>query len=408
MRILLVGAGGREHALGTRLAAEGHELHSAPGHPGLEAVGCSHPVPVGDAAGHEALAAALLPDLVVIGPEQPLADGLSDRLMSQGHAVFGPSRTAARIETSKAFAKALMREAGVATPEATVVTRRDEAREAIARRGGRCVVKQDGLAAGKGVTVCDTAEDALAAASRALAHGPVLVEDRLEGEEFSCLSLSDGERVVLLPPARDHKRLIAGDRGPNTGGMGAVCPVPLADGELRTVREGILRPVLAALAARGTPFRGALYAGLMRTREGLHVLEFNARLGDPETQAVLAVLPASVPLGEWMEAAATGRLGEGLLEADGHACCVTLAAEGYPGAPRTGDPIEGLAEAAATGAEVLHGGTRRTDDGLVTAGGRVVHVVGRGATAAEARRRAYAAADHIRFDGLQRRNDVGA
>ncbi|MFM2152683.1 MAG: hypothetical protein RL199_1118 [Pseudomonadota bacterium] len=407
MDILIVGAGGREHALAARLRREGHDVACAPGNAGTRALGPGHAVAADDVAGLTALCERERFDLVVVGPEQPLALGLVDALVGRGHAVFGPSREAARLETSKAFAKALMHQAGVPTARATVAPDLSQAWAAIEALGGRCVVKQDGLAGGKGVRVCGGREEALLAAMQASVHGPVLVEERLDGDELSCIALTDGERLVLLPPARDHKRLLDGDLGPNTGGMGAVCPVPLDDDERTSVREQVMRPVLRALAARGTPFRGALYAGLMRTAAGLRVLEFNARLGDPETQAIVAALPDGVALGELLRAAASGRLEEGRIDAARHACSVTLAADGYPDAARTGDRIEGLESAPAKGCFVFYGGTRWLDGGVVSAGGRVLHVVGTGPTAADARDAAYAAAAPIRFEGRQMREDIG-
>jgi phosphoribosylamine--glycine ligase len=408
MNILIVGAGGREHALAARFRSEGHDVASAPGNPGTGAFGPRHAVSVDDFPGLRRLCACERFDLVVVGPELPLAMGLVDLLTADGHVVFGPTQAAARVEASKSFAKALMLEAGVPTAAATVAEHLGPAWAAIEGLGGRCAVKQDGLAGGKGVAVCDDREEALLAAMQAIAEGPVLVEERLAGEELSCMALTDGERLVLLPPARDHKRLLDGDRGPNTGGMGAVCPVPMSEEELAFVGDRVLRPVLRVLVARGTPFRGALYAGLMRTSLGLRVLEFNARLGDPETQAILAALPEDVGLANLMFAAAAGRLDDGRLEAARYACSVTLAAEGYPDAVRTGDRIDGLDAIAGHDATAFHGATRAVEGGLVTGGGRVLHVVGTGATPDEARDAAYRAAEPVRFEGRRMRRDVGA
>ena len=408
MNILIVGAGGREHALGVRLKSEGYGVAFAPGNAGTSLLGPGHAVAAEDLPALRALCARERFDLVVVGPEGPLARGLAAMLVIDGHRVFGPSQAAARIESSKSFAKALMREADVPTAPASVVHTAVQAREAVDRWRGRCVVKQDGLAGGKGVRVCDDPQTALEAALRALAAGPVLIEERLEGEELSCIALTDGERLVLLPPARDHKRLLDGDLGPNTGGMGAVCPAPMGDDEIDLVRERVMRPMLRRLAEAGTPFRGALYAGLIRTPDGLLVLEFNARFGDPETQAILTVLPSEVALGELLLAAAHGRLEEGGIDAAGHACCVTLAAAGYPDDVRTGDVIEGLEHGTPAHVQLFHGATRLENGRLVTSGGRVLHVVAAAPSAGAARDAAYAAVEHIRFEGRQLRRDIGA
>jgi phosphoribosylamine--glycine ligase len=407
LSILIVGAGGREHALAARLHKEGHAVACAPGNAGMASLGRCHDVAADDLPGIGALCARERFDLVVVGPERPLALGLVDALVGEGHVVFGPTQGAARIESSKAFAKSLMLEAGVPTAAATVVHRLTDGWEAITRLGGRCVVKQDGLAGGKGVRLCSGREEAIEAAMQGLSSGPVLIEERLEGEELSCIALSDGDRVLLLPPARDHKRLLDDDRGPNTGGMGAVCPVPMSEDECIFVRDRVLRPALRALADAGTPFRGALYAGLIRTEDGPRVLEFNARFGDPETQAMLAALPESLAFGELLLAAACGRLDGGSIDAAGHACSVTLAAEGYPDDVRTGDPIEGHDTVTDPNVRIFHGATRDLNGRLFTAGGRVLHVVAAGPSAASARNAAYIAADHIRFDGRQLRRDVG-
>jgi phosphoribosylamine---glycine ligase len=366
-------------------------------------------------------------ELVVIGPEAPLAAGVADALRVAGFPVFGPSAAAARIESSKAFCHEIADAGGVRMARAGAfhdpATARAFAME-LAGAGDGIVVKADGLAAGKGVTVCDTLEEA-GRAIDALFDGAaveggrplVVVEERLVGREASLIALTDGREVVGLPPARDHKRLLDGDAGPNTGGMGAYSPLAdLPDDETGMLLDTFHRPILAELARRGTPFRGALYAGLMLTDEGPVLLECNARFGDPETQAILPRI--AVALGPLLLAAAQGELrsaiaasrliGSRLPTFPGAAVAVVLAAAGYPDRPRTGDRIHGIDAAVAGGALVFHAGTSREADGTVrTAGGRVLAVVGRGADLAAARDSASAAADRITAPGLQRRHDIG-
>ena len=461
MNALVVGSGGREHALAWALEQSGRfgSVFCAPGNGGTP-----NPLPVepADAAGLVQACRERDVGLVVVGPEAPLAAGLADRLREAGLAVVGPSRAAARIEASKAFAKALMERAGVPTAPFRVFYEPERA-EAFVRQAGRpLVVKADGLAAGKGVRVCETADEALAAVRELMverrlgdAGRVVVIEERLSGEERSLMAITDGDRAVLLPPARDYKRLRDGDQGPNTGGMGSVAPVPLPGGwEAERLLDLVVRPVLRELAAAGTPFRGVLYAGLMMTAEGPRVLEFNCRPGDPETQVQVAVVDpgrladlllaaAGVPgyalpddplalwrpaifgarpaeasasaagaaaSAAWPAASAVGPAAPASLAPAAAACCVVLASEGYPERPRTGDVIEGLHEAASvSGVRVFHAGTRRAPDGrLLTAGGRVLNVVGSGDSPAEARRRAYEAAARVRFTGMQYRRDVGA
>jgi phosphoribosylamine--glycine ligase len=408
VKILVVGNGGREHALVLRLAHEGHEIIAAPGNPGISRTARLCDARIDDLDRLVEIAIAERPDLVVVGPEAPLASGLADRLTDLQIAVFGPCRDAARLESSKAFAKAVMTRAAVPTADFVTASSEREADDAFARFSGRCAVKADGLAAGKGVVVCSTVDGARAAARAWLPSGAVIVEERLEGPEVSVIALTDGERLVLLPPARDHKRLGEGDTGLNTGGMGAVCPVPLPTETLAFVRDRVMHPVLRVLRDAGTPFRGALYAGLMLTPSGPRVLEFNARFGDPETQAILAALPDDFSLARELLAAASGRVKEGVVEAARAACAVVVASEGYPAAPVTGKPIEGVAEAERDGARVLHAGTRFEDGRLVSAGGRVLSVVATGPTLAEARRTATAAAARVRLEGAQHRRDIGA
>jgi phosphoribosylamine---glycine ligase len=406
-KVVVVGSGAREHALvrALRLGGGSREIVAVPGNPGIAKEARCVPV-------RGELAQAVLeekPELVVVGPEAPLAEGLADKLARSGVPCFGPSQNAARIESSKAFAKEVMRAAGVPTAQAAVFDDRDKAR-AHALQAGRCVVKLDGLAAGKGVVVADDGAQAAAAVDELFRPGAtLLIEERLEGREISIMALCDGENVLPLLPARDHKRLLDGDKGPNTGGMGAICSPPDATQDLvdETVRA-VLLPTVRELAVRGMPFVGALYAGLMMTRRGLRVLEFNCRLGDPEAQAILIRL-RSDPLPLFL-AAAEGKLGGHEAVWDSRiAVAVVAAAHNYPGTPRPNDEIKGLDEAA-EGEDlwVLHAGTRVDQGRIVTAGGRVLTVAALGAGPREARTKAYAALSRIHFDGMQARSDIAA
>jgi len=399
MNVLVVGAGGREHALAWKLAADPSvaEVHAAPGNPGVASVATCHPLRADDGEGLLSLCLARKIDLVVVGPEAPLVAGLADVLRRGGVAVFGPSAAAARIEGSKAFAKDVLQAAGVPT-----AARLDEPR-------APCVVKADGLAAGKGVFVCRTQADAEEAWRRAAAFGSeVVCEELLEGEELSVFALCDGRRALPLPAARDAKRLLDGDEGPNTGGMGAFSPVPgIPEEEVAELVERIHLPVLAELAERGAPFLGLLYAGLMLTPDGPRVLEFNCRFGDPETQAILPRLAGG--LAEPLARAAAGDLGGVEVPfAEDAAVTVVLAAPGYPDAPEAGQPVDGVEEAEASGALVFHAGTALRDGRLVSAGGRVLAVTGLGGDPAEAKDRAYDAIGRIRLAGAQYRRDIAA
>ena len=396
MRVLVVGTGGREHALAWKLsrAAEGVELHAAPGNPGIAALGACHPVRAEDGEGLLGLARELGADLVVIGPETPLVAGVADQLRQGGIAVFGPSAAAARIEGSKSFAKDVMHAAGVPTSETLSVARPP------------CVIKADGLAAGKGVFVCRTQEEIDSGVRAAAAlGGPFLIEELLEGDELSVFALVDGSRAVALAAARDYKRAGDGDTGPNTGGMGAYSPVPDAGGVEELV-DSLHRPVVEELARRGTPFVGLLYAGLMVTEAGPRVLEFNCRFGDPETQCVLPRLEGDLLAA--LAAAAEGDLGEVELTAsETAAVTVVVASGGYPEGPTDlGTPIEGIADAEAEGALVFHAGTAARDGRLVTNGGRILNVTAVGDTVDEARSRAYAACGRISFAGCRYRGDI--
>ena len=431
-RTLIVGSGGREHALAWKLASEpgGNDVFVAPGSDAIAAeprvrrvVGVDplDPAAVVDAARRHSA------ELVVIGPEAPLAAGVADALRDAGFPVFGPSAAAARIESSKAFCHEVADAAGVRMARSGAFHDRGMARAfaaALAAGGDGLVVKADGLAAGKGVTVCDTLAEAERAID-ALFDGStdheedltrVVLEARLEGREASVIAITDGREVVALPAARDHKRLLDGDTGPNTGGMGAYSPLPdLADAEVEMLLDAFHRPLLAELARRGSPFRGALYAGLMLTADGPVLLECNARFGDPETQAIMPRV--AIAIGPLLLAAARGELrsamaamhlpGSVVPTLPGAAVAVVLASAGYPEHPRTGDPIDGLDEAATAGALVFHAGTTRDADGTFrTAGGRVLAVVGRGPDLAAASAAANSGADRISASGLQRRHDI--
>ncbi len=397
MKVLLVGSGGREHALAWRLArSEGlDELHAAPGNPGIAQLGACHPVRAEDGEALLALAGSLGIDLVVVGPEAPLVAGVADVLRHAGIAVFGPSAAAAQIEGSKAFAKEVMSAAGVPIPEAVSVARPP------------CVVKADGLAAGKGVFICRT-QDELDAGLRAASAlgGPIVIEELLEGDEVSVFALCDGHTALALPAVQDFKRAFDGDEGPNTGGMGTFSPVPgWGPVEIDAALDLAHRPVLAELAARGTPFVGVLFAGLMLTADGPRVLEFNCRFGDPETQSLLPLVEGDFLGALW--AAARGELaGFELPAPERAAVTVVLAAGHYPEANDTGSPIDGIAEAEAAGALVFQAGTALRDGRVVTNGGRILGVTGVAPSLAEARDRAYAGADLISYSGMRYRSDI--
>ncbi len=418
MRVLVVGSGGREHALCWSLAASAtiEEVVCAPGNVGIAEVARLRQVDPEDPAAVTALAREEGVDLVVLGPEGPLVAGAADALGAAGVPVFGPTAAAARIESSKSFAKQVMAEAGVATAEAWSGDDPGGALAALDRFGPPYVVKADGLAAGKGVVVTEDRAQAEAAVRAALvdrvfgdAGATVVVEAFLDGPEVSAFAVADGEQVRILASAQDYKRVGDGDTGPNTGGMGAYSPVYLGGGTgEEDLAAAVFTPVLQALAGRGTPYVGVLYAGLVLTTQGPRVLEFNARFGDPETQVVLPRLRSD--LGALLAGCAHGELGAvAPLEWDPRACVtVVLVSGGYPGEYRTGLPISGLeAVAELPDVAVFHAGTRRDGDRIVTAGGRVLAVTAFGDTVAEARAGAYAAADRISFEGMARRDDIG-
>jgi phosphoribosylamine--glycine ligase len=397
VKVLVVGSGGREHALAWKIAQSDalEVLHAAPGNPGIAALGRCHPIRADDVEGLLGLWREHELDLVVIGPEAPLVAGLADRLRRAGVAVFGPGAEAARIEGSKSFAKEVMRAAGVPTASD------------LLQPLAPCVVKADGLAGGKGVFVCRTQHEAEEAWRLARALGDdVVVEELLEGEEVSLFVLTDGAETLPLAPAQDFKRLLDGDEGPNTGGMGSYSPVPfLAPEAIEDLVDTVHRPVIAELARRGTPFVGLLYAGLMLTEDGPRVLEFNCRFGDPESQAILPRLEGDF-LGALGDAARGALAGSELSAGPKAAVTVVLAAAGYPDDPEPGVEIRGVEEAEAAGALVFHAGTAIRDGRLVSAGGRVLNVTGLGESLAEARERAYAGVGRISFPGGHFRRDV--
>ncbi|GAA2790377.1 phosphoribosylamine--glycine ligase [Streptomyces showdoensis] len=409
MKVLVIGGGAREHALCRSLSLDPDvtALHCAPGNAGIAEVAELHPVDQLDGDAVARLATELGAELVVVGPEAPLVEGVADAVRAAGIPVFGPSREAAQLEGSKAFAKDVMAGAGVPTARSYVCTTPEEIDEALDAFGAPYVVKDDGLAAGKGVVVTEDLEQARA---HALACDRVVIEEFLDGPEVSLFAITDGTTVLPLQPAQDFKRALDGDEGPNTGGMGAYSPLPWADPKLvDEVLATVLQPTVDELRRRGTPFSGLLYAGLAITSRGVRVIEFNARFGDPETQVVLARL--RTPLAGVLLNAANGTLDDQspLAWRDDAAVTVVVASHNYPGTPRTGDPIEGLAEVAATDAPeayVLHAGTKRDGDAVVSAGGRVLSVTATGTDLAQARERAYAAVGRIRLDGSQHRTDI--
>jgi phosphoribosylamine--glycine ligase len=405
LKVLVVGGGGREHALAWKLERDGTQVVVAPGNGGTP--GCVSVQP-SDSSGLAVLAERERVDLTIVGPEAPLAAGLVDDFAARGLVAFGPTRAAARLEWSKGWTKAFLGRHGVPTAGFEIVDSEVAARRAVGRVQLPVVLKADGLASGKGVFVClspadvDAACRVLFGAGRlGLAAEQVLVEEFLEGPELSVLAFTDGERFAIMPPARDYKRLLDGDRGPNTGGMGGVTwPSYATPDVLEMVAEQVLAPTVAGMASEGNPYRGVLYAGLMLTRAGPRVLEFNCRFGDPECQLILPLLKSN--LADTCQAAASGALQPADVEwSRRRTCGVVLAADGYPAAPRAGDAIEGLSDVSSE-ALVFHAGTQRLNDGrLVTAGGRVLTVVGFDRTSA------YAAANAIHFAGKQLRSDIG-
>jgi phosphoribosylamine--glycine ligase len=432
LSILLVGSGGREHALAWKLLASPQcgRLIVAPGNPGIAALGSAGAAGDGrlavadvgsdDITALVALAAREKIDLVVCGPEVPLADGLGDACIDAGLKFFGPSRAAAEIEGSKAYAKALMMKAGVPTAAFGSFDDIAAAEAFIDAQPGLVVVKADGLCAGKGVVVANSPDEAKMAVRQMLgdhkfgaASARVVIEERLSGPEVSMLAFCDGDRFALLATAEDHKAIFDGDQGPNTGGMGAYSPSPLVDEALQArIAKSIFAPTVRALAEAGRPFRGLLYGGLMLTEHGPMVIEWNCRFGDPETQAILMRLEDDIV--PWLLGAAIGRLPAGEPHfSPGTSLCVVLAAEGYPGAPRLGDPIAGLGSDGGLAAKdapevvVFHAGTKSRDGAVVTAGGRVLGISAVGKDLTAARARAYGAIARLSWPGMQYRRDIG-
>ncbi|MFN2555939.1 MAG: phosphoribosylamine--glycine ligase [Nitriliruptorales bacterium] len=421
MRVLVLGSGGREHALAWRLA-NSHSVdavEAAPGNPGMAEFGPCHRVQPLESSEVARLVQRRHVDLVVVGPEAPLVSGVADELGRRGIPVFGPSAAAARIEGSKSFAKEIMSAVGAPTARYGVFADAPSALEALEGYAPPYVVKADGLAAGKGVVICETREETESAIEDALvrrifaeAGQKILLEEYLEGPEVSVFAVSDGRDLVVLPPAQDFKRALEGDQGPNTGGMGAYSPVPgFGLGEAGEFGVSVLRPVIGELARRGSPYVGLLYAGLTLSREGPKILEFNCRFGDPETQVVVPRITSD--FGALLAAAVDptrGMRNAPLSFSDDAFVTVVLTSSGYPGTYEVGRTISGLDLVAAHYPDVLvfHAGTRQEDGRLVTAGGRVLAVTGRGADVATARDAAYGAADLIRWEGMQRRDDIAA
>jgi phosphoribosylamine--glycine ligase len=403
MKILLVGSGGREHALALGLQADPScsELHCAPGNPGTAQIATNHPVDIKDNDAVLSLAKSLSADLVVIGPEVPLVNGVADGLRAAGFAVFGPSKAAAQLEGSKDFAKGVMRDAGVPTARSFTCETKSEIESALDAFGAPYVVKDDGLAAGKGVVVT---EDRTKALEHAMACKRVVIEEFLNGPEISLFGISDGRNVLPMQPAQDFKRAYDRDEGPNTGGMGAYSPLPWApDDIVDETYEKVLAPMIAEMAARGTPFVGLLYAGLALTDHGLRVIEFNARFGDPETQVLIPRL--TTPLAQLLYKAATDSLDDvALTWRDESAVTVVLAAQGYPESPKTDGLISNIPSIEKT--QIFHAGTSLTADGLVSSGGRVMTVTGLGVDLTEARDRAYRAISQIELSGSFYRSDI--
>jgi len=403
MKILLVGSGGREHALALGLQAdpECSELHVAPGNPGIALIATTHELVITDNSAIVALAQKIGAELVVIGPEAPLVNGVADELRRVGIATFGPSKVAAQLEGSKTFAKEVMSDAGVPTAKSFTCTRQSEIEDALDTFGAPYVVKDDGLAAGKGVVVTRDRAEAL---NHALACQRVVVEEYLDGPEVSLFGISDGQTILAMHPAQDFKRAGDNDAGPNTGGMGAYSPLPWAPSDIiEDTYNQVLAPIIAEMAARGTPFIGLLYAGLALTHHGTRVIEFNARFGDPETQVLIPRLVT--PLASLLYKAATGNLGDTQLQwRDDCAVSVVLAADGYPSAPKNGAPITSIPTIDQV--QIFHAGTAMDGDGLVSAGGRVMTVTGIGSDLTEARNRAYRAISQIELEGSFYRSDI--
>jgi phosphoribosylamine---glycine ligase len=405
LKILIIGSGGREHALAWQLSRFGHEIVAAPGNPGIARVGpCFPGSSVGDYLG---VAESQQVDLTVVGPEAPLVAGVVDRFRAAGRLIVGPTAAAAELEGSKSFSKGLMIRAGIPTAQHVTVTNPADAWRAIEQFGYPVVLKADGLAAGKGVVIAQSRAEAESALP-ALLTTKLVIEEFLAGEEVSFIVVSDGRRVVPLQPTQDHKAVFDGDKGPNTGGMGAYCDSRiLSASQTRVILDSVIYPTVERMAAEGIPFTGFLYAGLMMTSEGPRVLEFNARLGDPETQALMHRMDSDfAPV---LQAAARGEVGDADLDwREGPSVCVVMAAHGYPGHVRTGDEISGIDAAEESGAVVFHAGTKMESGRLVTSGGRVLGVTASGGSLPDAIYSAYSATRRIHFDGRHFRSDIGS
>lgn len=416
MKVLVIGSGGREHALVWKLAQspDCEKIYAIPGNPGMEDLAeCIGGISISDNAALVEFARGKGIDLVVVGPEGPLANGLVDAMEEAGIKSFGPSGKAAEIEGSKAFSKELMKKYGIPTARYEIFTEAEAAREYVRREGAPIVVKADGLAAGKGVIVATDTEQALRAIDDIMEEGVfgkagsrVVIEEFMEGEEASLLAFTDGKTILPMIPSQDHKRAYDGDRGPNTGGMGTYAPAPvMTEALVREAQEKILKPVISAMEAEGRPYKGCLYAGLMITREGPKVVEFNARFGDPETQVVLPLLDSD--LLEIMMACAEGTLDRQEIRwSDGAAVCVVMASGGYPGSYPKGREITGLAEAASAGSLVFHAGTAWKDGSIVTNGGRVLGVVAKADSIQKAVAMAYGGVKKIGFPDAFYRKDI--
>ncbi len=417
MKILVVGGGGREHALVWRLARSGHTIFAAPGNPGIAKDAECLDIGASDVDALVAAAAERSVDLVVVGPEAPLVAGLCDQLRSRGIAAFGPGADGAQLEGSKGYSKRFFRDNGIKSADFEECDTVEQADAAIERIGARCVVKADGLAAGKGVTVCSSVDEARAAVRECLEAGRfgdagnrVVVEQRLEGRELSIMAITDGKRYAVLEQAEDHKAAFDGDEGPMTGGMGTVSPAAWASDELLArVRSEVLDPTIAGLQDAGIDYRGVLYAGLMVADDGTPwILEYNCRFGDPETQPVMARLQSD--FGEWLLGAARGELPAGDLQWDSRtAVCVVLASKGYPASSQKGIEITGIEQFdAADDVVVFHAGTKVAEGKLLTNGGRVLGVTALADGTEAGRRKAYGAVSKIHFDGMHYRRDIGA
>ena len=416
MKILVIGGGGREHTLAWKLAQspQAEKIYAIPGNPGMAKIAeCENGISIEDNEAVVAFAKEKGVELVVVGPEVPLTNGLVDAMNGAGIRAFGPTQAAAELEGSKSFAKDIMQKYGIPTAKYKVFTDAASARDYVQAEGAPIVIKADGLAAGKGVVVAQTVDEALTAVNNIMegqsfgaAGARVVIEECMFGEEASLLAFTDGETIVPMVSSQDHKRAFDGDKGPNTGGMGTYAPAPVMTAELvQEATEKILRPIIAAMQKEGRPYKGCLYAGLMITGAGPKVVEFNARFGDPETQVVLPLLKSD--LLEIMLACCDGRLAEQDIKwSDGAAVCVVMASDGYPGGYPKGLPIKGVEQAEAGGALVFHAGTAERDGRLVTAGGRVLGVVARAADIRSAVDDAYAAVSRIHFHGAQYRHDI--